>query len=104
MAGGSNGQQNGLNSSTTPQWLKGLQLGTQISQMGQRPQIQPQMPMQHPMMGGAPGMPQQGVVPGSVPQQPMQSPMANGGMGLNTGQQPNGGINPALLQMLMRSR
>jgi hypothetical protein len=92
-----------------PQWLKGMQLGTQLAQQGmglanqvQRPPIQPTAPARPMgMVGSAPmGMPQQSVVPGAVPQQPPA--MASGGMGLNNGQQ--GGINPQLLQMLMRSR
>lgn len=93
-----------------PQWLKGLQLGQQLAsqagQMGPRP-AQPQMPMQRPMMGMPGGMPQQGVVPGAVPQQPMGGGMMSGGMGMpQQGQMPQqaGGINPQLLQMLMRSR
>lgn len=98
-------------SAQTPQWLKGLQLGTQLAQMGQRQR--PQMPMMQPrpMMQGAPmgGMPQQPVVPGSVPQQPMMPPgMSSGGMGMQQpgmpGQQGQPQINPQLLQMLMRSR
>lgn len=91
-----------------PQWLKGLQLGTQLAgqglgmaQAGQRPPMQAPM-LQRPMMGagGMPGgMPQQGVVPGSIPQMPMGGGMASGGMGMQ-----QGGINPQLLQMLMRGR
>ena len=90
--------------------MQGLQLGSQIAKMG-TPQQTPQMPMgggMRPPMGGmmgGGGMPQQPVVPGAIPQQPMGQPpgMATGGMGMpNNGQQ--GGINPALLQMLMRSQ
>lgn len=93
----------------TPQWLQGLKLGqqfaqtgVQMAQAGQQQQA-PQMPMQRPMMGGGMpgGMPQQ-VVPGAQPQQPMGPGMMTGGMGMPQGQQ--GGINPQLLQMLMRSR
>lgn len=120
MSGGSSTGQGGQNplsagiggaaasSAQTPQWLKGLQLGTQMAQMGQRP-MQPQMPMQHPMMGGGqpPGM-VGGAVPGGQPQMPQSQGMMSGGTGMprggptNGGQQ--GGINPQLLQMLMRSR
>lgn len=109
MAGGSTGNSSnpllGQSNTQQPQWLKGLQLGTQISQMGQRPQIQPQLP-QHPMMGQTPGF-SPGAVGSAVPgAQGMAPPMANGGMGMqgpmNNGQQ--GGINPQLLAMLMRSR
>lgn len=96
-----------------PQWMKGLQLGTQLAgqglgmaQAGQRPPMQAPM-LQRPMMGagGMPGgMPQQGVVPGSVPQMPMGGgPMASGGMGMQ-GQQGGPQINPQLMQMLMRGR
>jgi hypothetical protein len=96
----------------TPQWLKGMQLGQQISQtgmqmaqQGQRPQMPAQMAPRPMMQGGAPQGMQQGVVPGSVPQMPMGPGMASGGMGMpgapNSGQQQ---LNPQLLQMLMRQQ
>lgn len=94
----------------TPQWLRGLALGQQLSQQGQQ---MAQMGQQHPMpppmqrapgmIGGPQGM-QQGVVPGSQPQMPMGPGMASGGLGMQQQGQMPGGINPQLLQMLMRSR
>jgi hypothetical protein len=113
MAGGGAGSsqsQNGIgnmNGAQIPQWMKGLQLGQQIAQMGQ--QKAPQGPgfQPHPMsnVGGPPGMPQSGVVPGAqgmAPPVPSQTPMQPGLT--NTGQQPAGQVNPQMLQMLMQMR
>jgi hypothetical protein len=82
--------------------MKGLQLGTQIAQLGQqqRPQAPPMAA--HPMMGQ--GMPQgmpSGVVPGTGAMAP---PMAQGGqMPFGGGMQGGAGqqINPQLLAQLM---
>lgn len=113
MSGGANnGQQNGMNSTTaggantpgaqTPQWLKGLQAGQQIMQLGQQRPMQPQMPMQRPGGGAPQGMPQQGVVPGAQgasPMMPSQAPgMATAGQGMPQG------MTPQMMQQLMMMR
>lgn len=106
MSGSQAGSQLGtaINGTNTPQWLKGMQLGQHLMQaaaprpmgmpgggmMGAAPQG---MPGPMPGMGGQPG-----AMPGAIPQMPMGAGppgMASGGMG---------GINPQLIQMLMRSR
>jgi hypothetical protein len=109
---------NALNGgSGAPQWMKGLQLGQQMAQMGQQPQGGG---MAHPMMPQRPmgGMPQgmgggavpTGAVPGSGQMMPQPPQMPQGLMGGAppsagmVGQQGGGQINPALLQMLLRSR
>ncbi len=101
------GSSNGGSSANMPQWLKGLQLGTQMAQLGAQrgpmPQQMPTMnPGMHPAMAtGTMGMPQQGVVPGSMPQQPLQQPgMGGSGVPMQGGMQTQGGMNPQILQML----
>lgn len=101
MSGQQAGSQLGTAINGSPQWLKGMQLGQQLIQAGAP------RPMGGGMMGGAPpqpgpqGMPgpmpgmggQAGAMPGAIPQMPM-----------GAGPPGMAGINPQLLQMLMRSR
>jgi hypothetical protein len=104
IAGALNG-----NGGNIPPWLKGLQVGQQIAQMGQRPQApQGQGFQPHPManIGGSPGM-QGGAVPGAQGMGPqgMTPPMPSQAPGMtNTGQQPAGQVSPQMLQMLMQMR
>lgn len=111
MPGGAMGAiSNALNGSGSgaPQWLRGLQLGQQMSQMGGQ---RPQMPMPpHPMGGGMPPGIGQGAIPtgavpgagGMMPQPPQMPTGLMGGAGAP--QQPIGQINPQLMQMMLRSR
>lgn len=90
---------------SAPQWLKGLQLGQQLSQGAQAQHPQMQMMPQRPGMGApSQGMPS-GVVPGAGGMMPpqMQPPQMSGAMPQSP-MQGQGGINPQLLQMLLRSR
>jgi len=128
------GANTGNGQNVTPTWLKGLQVGQQIAQMGQTPQM-PQSPMaaRRPMGGMPPGIGGGAVPTGAVPGAGGMMPQAPQPIGSTMGANPMGGaqfspgsgaplsgpmgggmmgqptqgtsgINPALLRMLMQSR